>query len=346
MADHLDAPGLTSPAMDARVDITDHYAFQKPDHSDRTILILNVNPLAPAHAAEFRSDAVYETLVDVNGDAQPEIVFQYQFTAKNDKGDQFATVLRTDLTPNLQASPAGQQAATISLVINAPVSLASEAHVTHGHESVQFFAGYRSDPFFFDLLGFLNGFKFTGADFFADKNVFGIALDIPSRLLGSNPKVGIWTRTRVPMMLQPDRLTQVDQMGRPAINTVFNHGNDKSMFNALQPADMRTALSMVAPTTGQTLLSVFQQELRALSAGSPKGQYTADQALGIAQILLPDVLTFDYSSTAGYLNGRQLQDDVIDISLNLATNGGVTTDGVGPHTDYLAEFPYLGRPHV
>src|SRR5438128_6663592 len=73
MADHLDAPDLTSPAMDARVDITDHYAFQKPDHPERTILILNVNPLAPTHAAEFRSDAVYETLVDTNGDAQPEI---------------------------------------------------------------------------------------------------------------------------------------------------------------------------------------------------------------------------------------------------------------------------------
>src|SRR6266516_1251234 len=79
------------------VDITDHYAFQKPDHPDRTILILNVNPLAPAHAAEFRADAVYETLVDTNGDAQPVIVFQYLFTAKNDRGDQFATVLRTDL---------------------------------------------------------------------------------------------------------------------------------------------------------------------------------------------------------------------------------------------------------
>jgi len=148
------------------------------------------------------------------------------------------------------------------------------------------------------------------------------------------------------MTLQPDRFAQADQMGRPAINTVFNHGNDKSVFNALQPADMRAALSTVAPTTGQTLLSVFQQELQALSADSPKGAYTADQALGIAQILLPDILTFDYSSTSGYLNGRRLQDDVIDISLNLATNGGVTTDGVGPHTDYLAEFPYLGRPHV
>src|ERR1700745_1506729 len=98
MADHLDAPGLTSPAMDARVDITDHYAFQKPDQPDRVILILNVNPLAPAHAAEFRSDAVYETLVDTNGDAQPEIVFQYTFSPRDARGEQTATVLRTDMT--------------------------------------------------------------------------------------------------------------------------------------------------------------------------------------------------------------------------------------------------------
>ena len=38
MADHLDAPGLTSPAMDTRVDITDHYAFQKPGNPNRTVL--------------------------------------------------------------------------------------------------------------------------------------------------------------------------------------------------------------------------------------------------------------------------------------------------------------------
>jgi hypothetical protein len=148
------------------------------------------------------------------------------------------------------------------------------------------------------------------------------------------------------MTMQPDRLVQADQMGRPAINTVFNHGNDKNVFNVTQPADQPNMLSTVAPTTGQALLAVFQAELQALSAGSPKGQYTADQALGIAKILLPDILTYDYSNAAGYLNGRRLQDDVIDISLNLVTNGKVTSDGVGPHTDYLGNFPYLGRPHV
>src|SRR3989475_2387634 len=101
MADHLDAPGLTSPAMDARVDITDHYAFQKPGDPKRTILILNVNPLAPTHADEFRSDALYETLVDTNGDARPDLAFRYRFTPKQG-GAQFARVTTAELDGKLE----------------------------------------------------------------------------------------------------------------------------------------------------------------------------------------------------------------------------------------------------
>jgi len=201
---------------------------------------------------------------------------------------------------------------------------------------VKFFAGFRSDPFFFDLLGFLNGLDFTGSDFFADKNVFGIVLELPNSLLGKNPEVGIWVRTLVPMTMQPDHLTQADQMGRPAINTVFNHGDDKNTFNLTLPAAQRTATT----ASGDTFLQVFTAELEAL------GGYSATQAKSIAKILLPDVLTYDSSSAAGFLNGRRLRDDVIDIELNLVTNGKITGDGVGRHSDYLSRFPYLGKPHV
>lgn len=335
MADHLDAPGLTSPASDARVDITDLYAFQKPGDADRTILILNVNPLAPTHADEFRHNAVYETLVDTNGDAKPEIVFRYRFSPK-ENGKQFATVARVELERDLEDGHLEQEEEHENLIRHAPVSFGSDAIISHGRDGVRFFAGIRSDPFFFDLLGFLNGFKFTGSDFFVDKNVFGIALEIPNRLLGPSSKVGLWSRTLVPMTLQPDHLTQVDQMGRPSINTVFNHGVDKNTFNVTQPANQRNALT----ASGQTFLQEFQSELQAL------GGYSAEDALQIAEILLPDILTFDYSSSAGFLNGRRLQDDVIDIELNLVTNGAIKGDGAGPHTDYLSEFPYLGKPHV
>ncbi len=335
MADHLDAPGLTSPAKDTRVDITDHYAFQKPGDSSRTILILNVNPLAPTHADEFRSDAIYETLVDTDGDAVPNIAFRYRFTPKK-HGKQLARVTRAQL--NGQVEDGHVHGDERALVEAAPVSFGSEAIISNGpdHTGVRFFAGFRSDPFFFDLLGFLAGLKFTGSDFFIDKNVFGIALELPNALLGENPNIGLWVRTLVPMTMQPDHLTQADQMGRPAINTVFNHGADKNTFNVTQPADQRTAKT----ASGETFLQLFTDELEAL------GGYTATQADGIAKILLPDVLTFDFSSSAGFLNGRKLQDDVIDIELNLVTSGKVSGDGVGPHTDYLSDFPYLGNPHV
>jgi hypothetical protein len=356
MADHLDAPGLTSPANDARVDITDHYAFQKPGDPGRTVLILNVNPLAPTHANEFRPDAVYETLVDTNGDARPDIAFRYRFSHK-ENGKQFARVKRVVLQRELEdghleddddhdhkgrdhedgdhKDDEHEDGDEKNLVKDAPVSFGRQPIITHGRQGVQFFAGIRSDPFFFDLLGFLNGLKFTGSDFFINLNVFSIVVEVPNRLLGPNPNVGIWTRTLVPMMLQPRHVTQVDQMGRPAINTVFNHGNDKNLFNVTQPAAQRNTVT----ANGQTFLQLFTSELEAL------GGYSATQAAGIAQILLPDVLTFNYTSAAGFLNGRRLQDDVIDIELNLVTNGKVKTDGVGPHTDYLTVFPFVGTPH-
>lgn len=210
------------------------------------------------------------------------------------------------------------------MIINqAPVSFGSKAIVTKSGP-YKFFAGIRSDPFFFDLMGFLNGFKFTGSDFFIDKNVFSMVLEVPNEALGENPKIGIWVRTLLP---KDDELVQIDRMGRPAINTVFNHGDAKNTFNAIPPTKDRALFE-----------ASFIATLESFG-------YNSDQADEIADILLPDILTYDYSSSAGFLNGRKLTDDVIDIELALVTNGQVTTDMVGPHTDLLQVFPYVGNPH-
>ncbi len=318
MADHLDSPNLTSPAMDARVDITDIYAFQKPGDPNKSILILNVNPLAPTHANEFRHDARYELLIDNNDDARPDVRFSIRFS-KKENGHQFANVRRV-------SGALGSDDEGDDVIEDAPVSFGPEPNVTTSGD-FRFFAGLRSDPFFFDLVGFLHGFVFTGADFFKKLNVFGIALEVPSATFGQNPHVGVWAHTLIPATLQPTRLVQVDQMGRPAINTVFNHGDDKITFNGTQPADQR-----------RLFLASFVATLESFG-------YDPMPATSIGDLLLPDILTFDYSSSAGFLNGRQLTDDVIDIELNLVSKGAVTTDMVGPHSDYLSGFPYLGTPH-
>src|SRR5437016_14575009 len=98
MADHLDAPGLKSPNGDARTDITDVYAFQKSGDPGKSILMLNVNPLAPTLAAEFRQDAVYDLLIDTDGDARADISFRVTFSEKRN-GQQFAQVVRTERHP-------------------------------------------------------------------------------------------------------------------------------------------------------------------------------------------------------------------------------------------------------
>ncbi len=191
MADHLDAffagqpslltgtnPGEHAPAMDPRVDITDIYAFQKPSDASRSILIMNVNPLALSSV--FRPDAIYELKVDANSDAVADIAFRIRFS-EVEGGAQTATVHRA--TGALAAAPNDGGPA---IVHAAPVSFDGSAQITQ-QNGFQFFAGLRSDPFFFDLVAFLKGFQFTnpGSDFFIDKNVFGIVLDVPNAALGS-----------------------------------------------------------------------------------------------------------------------------------------------------------------
>ena len=60
----------------------------------------------------------------------------------------------------------------------------------------------------------------------------------------------------------------------------------------------------------------------------------------MAATLLPDILPFDHTRPASYPeNGRALTDDVQDYFPAILTNGRVTTDGVGPHGDLLADIP-------
>jgi Domain of unknown function (DUF4331) len=336
MSDHLDSSTkLTSPHGDPEADITDIYIFQKPGDDDKSILILNVNPLAPTLADEFQHGAVYDMLIDTNGDARADIGFRTTFTKKDD-GKQYAKVVRTQREPGNHAEHDDERHEVI--VDHASVSFGQSEHITHGENGYKFYAGFRSDPFFFDLVAFLSGFKFhnPGSDFFVDKNVFGIVLEVPNRAgLGENSKVGYWARTMIPDPNDKDHLIPDDQMGRPAINTVFNHGVDKDTFNVTPPHRQRNALT----SGGPTFLQSFTTTLETL------GGYSASAATGIADILLPDILTYDYSSSAGFLNGRKLTDDVIDIELNLVTQGGIASDFVGPHIDYLDHFPYLGKPH-
>jgi len=314
MADHLDAPGLMPPGGDPSIDITDVYAFQKPGDASKSIIIMNVNPLTLS--AYFNPDAIYEIRVDNNGDAQADVSFRITFSSP--ASAQTATVRRAE---GPQAR--GRELVGDVIFADAPVSFGAVGDV-HTADSYKFFVGKRSDPFFFDLLGFLNNLNFTGADFFVDRNVFGMALEVPNTALGPTPDIGVWARVLVP---ENGDMTQKDRMGRPAINTVFMKGKHKNDFNRAEPHTDRARFT-------DDVIAVLQ------AFG-----HTAAGAASLAAILLPDILTYNYNNASGFLNGRKLLDDVIDAELNLVSNGAVTSDLAGPHADLLSEFPYMGNPH-
>jgi len=322
MSHHYSGPNLGFPHGDARLDLTDLYAFPKPGDAGKSILIMNVhpsigfNPAGPTTDEPFATEAVYELKIDTNGDHVADIAYRVRFTAAKD-GEQTATVRRVE---GEQAAGTGDDGQTI--IEGALVSTGREAQVTEAGD-YRFFAGWRSDPFFFDTLGALNNLQFTGRDFFTDKDVCSIVLEVPNSALGSG-KIGLWHRT---VDGASGKWVQADR-GALASQSVFLPGDQGAAYQAGQPADDARFIPVFAHSLEHT------------------GGYAPEEAKRAAAILLPDILPYDPSKPASYpANGRALTDDAIDVFLSILTNGKITRDNVGPHTDLLATFPYVGAPH-
>jgi hypothetical protein len=297
------------------LNITDFYVFQKPGDKRKTILIMNVNPMPPKLADSFDPAAVYEFRVDTNGDAVADIAFRVTFSPY-ENGQQTATVRRATSRQATSTDDSGEV-----IIANAHVSFGEQVQVTNAGDYT-FFAGSRSDPFFFDLMGFCNNLKFTGTDYFLDKDVFGIVLEVPNSALGGRSKVGLWSRV---LWSHDGEWHQVARLGLPLVNILFNAAADKDLFNRSEPSQ-------------QKVLFMNKVVAQLESMG-----HTASRAREIAQMFIPDILHYDSSNSQGFFNGRRLTDDVADIVFNLVTAGKVTTDMVGSHSDYLATFPYLGQ---
>src|SRR5215831_3556561 len=80
---HREAP-IT--ALDHKADITDWYAFVSPEHPNRVVLILNVDPfLEPSNGPNyfpFDPGILYEMKIDNNRDGEEDVTFQFRFTTE------------------------------------------------------------------------------------------------------------------------------------------------------------------------------------------------------------------------------------------------------------------------
>src|SRR5919199_730385 len=325
-ADHLDAPGLTPPPGGDGIgtDLTDIYAFRSPANAKRTVLIMTAKAHPPAALAnppgpdrpfgskvpmvEGNPNVSYYFRVDSNGDAVPDVNIQIRFGKARANGVQQMRV---------KIFRRGHKAVAFS---GRSTGFGRPAVVNRARGGIKAFAGRRDDPFFFNLTGFLNildigGQSFVGCggpnshpetDTFKGQNVSSIVPELPSKLLRGGGDAKIGVWATTNV-----GNAQIDRMGRPAINTVFILNNPGGALGGTDdPSD------------------------------------DAAKITGLAGVLLPDILTVDVSSSAGFLNGRKPADDVIDAELGLVTEGFVTTDCVGSNdVAFPSTFPYLAAPH-
>lgn len=99
MSHHYSGPNATFPRGDARLDLTDLYAFPKPEEANRSVIIVNFHPSSsvapprPTPAEPFAPGARYELRIDTNGDDVADVTYQVRFS-RFENGGQTAT-LRT-----------------------------------------------------------------------------------------------------------------------------------------------------------------------------------------------------------------------------------------------------------
>lgn len=285
-ADHLDGPtvatpggvlgtGLTTPqGADPRVDITDVYAFQSPDDSNNTVLIMTVSPLAGVVVpTTFLSDASYDINIDNDGDNKEDITFKVAYSDPDASGVQDVTLRRIG-----SGGPAvvARGRTGEDIAIDGGGTLRIDVY---------------DDPFFFDLAAFLGAYPFceldgkdtgTGSDFFAGFRVMGIVLEVPSSSLGSN-NIGVWARTEL-------NGARIDRMAAPLVNTLDIPNEDKNAFNLGQPKNDPKNFGVAAD-----ILTIDTSN----AAGFPNGRQLEDDVVGFDCV---DEKAGGYPGSFPYLN--------------------------------------------
>jgi hypothetical protein len=333
MSNHFTGLSLGAPLGDQRLDLCDLYAFQSPTDPARTVLILNANPNADA----LHPDAIYRVNIDNDGDSLTDLAISYVFSPPQDGRQTFSVFIATG---DEARSP---EAVGERVVTDAEVSFGTMANpVTSGPYT--FFAGSRSDAFFFDFDGIKDLFDtsggrnftaphlggkspWTGVDSNTEANVFSTVVELPTSALRADPEIRVWGRCSV---RENGRLVHADRAGHPSVSSFFNTDETKEEYNASEPVNDRERWTdQFVHLMGHT------------------GNYTREEAIAAidGDAILPDMLVFDPSKPAQYPNGRTFTDDVIDHRLSFLSKGDIPPTGLQPHTDLLNEFPYLGNPH-
>ena len=272
-----------------QLDNTDVYAFRSPGNDGTVTLISNWIPFEEPSGGPnfypFSNNAKYDINIDNNGDAKPDLTYQWTFSSHYVNSNTFlynTGVVHhlTDSTLNFRQvytltrigyNAAGKQNASTVLATNVPVApsdtgqasmpnyatLRSEAIKTIGTRKT--FAGQADDPFFLDLRVFdlLYGGNTGRQGLHRDRHATRwrtttstrVALKVPLSDLALNGNA-----TRNPVVgiwsttlakSADGSFAQVSRLGNPLVNEVVVPVALKDAFNSLPPAMDHTIPAVV-----------------------------------------------------------------------------------------------------
>jgi hypothetical protein len=143
---------------------------------------------------------------------------------------------------------------------------------------------------------------------------------------------------------------QQDQMGRPAVNTVFVSSSSKNMFNTTIPSEQNASFQSMFQANLEGLSPAYANPGDANALGLDSATFTGLLATDVLNVSLDGTTTF-FDGT-NVLTGRALADDVITVELLLIFGGEDFTENPGLSNDnvdendkpFLASFPYLAAP--
>jgi hypothetical protein len=337
MSHHFDTP---TGREDPRINVCDFYLFN--GRAGMTVMAMTVNADAGISAPEtFRDEGVYAFRFDLNGDAREEVTFKVLFgPVAHADGDEHKHVQDVRV---LRATGAD----AVKGIKGEVLVEGKTGETLKGKNGILAFAGLAPDLFAGDgaALGKFRTSLFKDnkyepeaflnhKNFFTNRNVSAIVVEIPTSLIGKG-KVHGWTTVSLhghaPEM-------QVSRWGLPLITNAFIVDMDmREKFNRGVPADDVANFGAQIGGVGEKLSGL------AGSAAVP-----SDYGKQLVARLLPATLPYELGTPAAFdfagFNGRGLADDAMDVILTLATNTALG-DGVAPDKGRIRpEFPYFGEP--
>ncbi|MCA9322296.1 MAG: DUF4331 family protein [Planctomycetes bacterium] len=167
------------------------------------------------------------------------------------------------------------------------------------------------------------------------------------KMMNAQPALAVLFLTMIGLMVScgngSNSLPQFDRTAIPGVNTAVIPAASKDAFNVGDPATDAVAFQAIAMNRIDQLRAAVNSVM-----GFPPEDAPGLSSQAVAGVLVPDVLTIDFSQPTAFPNGRGLPDDVIDAALGLVLNrgnplggGGGISDGIANDSAFLAVFPYL-----